>query len=265
MKILLINPNRELFPYPVIPLGLCYVASSLRESGFDVKFLDLAFSYRIKQDIEKTLKSFQPDAVGISVRNIDNGEFLSTVYYLSDVKNIIEICREISRAVIFIGGSAVNISPLLLFQELNPDFAIAGDGERTASQLLNRLKEGSDISDTSGLVYMKNGKIKFNLPERRYDYGFNILSKVYQWVSLKEYLKRGGIVPIQTKRGCHFNCIYCSYNRIEGTEFRLKPVPLVLDEIEEVIKNTGIRTFEFVDSVFNHPESDTIKLLEGIL
>ena len=39
MKILLISVNREKMPYPVFPLGMAYLAKTLREAGHAIEVL----------------------------------------------------------------------------------------------------------------------------------------------------------------------------------------------------------------------------------
>ena len=72
MRVLLINSNRFKQPWPVIPFGLCCVASAVEEAGHEVKFLDLCFSRNPTRDIGQTVETFDPDVVGVSIRNIDN-------------------------------------------------------------------------------------------------------------------------------------------------------------------------------------------------
>lgn len=60
---------------------------------------------------------------------------------------------------------------------------------------------------------------------------------------------------IQTKRGCVFRCRYCTYPLLEGREHRLRDPEDVADEIEELVERSRVRSFFFVDSVFNLPAS----------
>ena len=72
-KILLINSNRLKHPWPVIPFGLCYIATILEANGsHNVCFLDLCFSLDCNEDIQKAVRNFVPDVIGISIRNIDD-------------------------------------------------------------------------------------------------------------------------------------------------------------------------------------------------
>lgn len=72
-KVLLINSNRFKHPWPVIPFGLCYIATVMETDGNnEVHFLDLCFSSDCEEDIQKAIRCFVPDVIGISIRNIDD-------------------------------------------------------------------------------------------------------------------------------------------------------------------------------------------------
>ncbi|MCK4505728.1 MAG: cobalamin-dependent protein, partial [Candidatus Aegiribacteria sp.] len=86
MKILLISSNRERHPWPIPPIGACYVASSLEHSGFDVQLLDILFSENPSSAITEKIRRFLPDMVAVSIRNIDNVDQQSPYFYLTDVK-----------------------------------------------------------------------------------------------------------------------------------------------------------------------------------
>ena len=59
-------------------------------------------------------------------------------------------------------------------------------------------------------------------------------------------------VPIQTKTGCQFQCVYCTYPKIEGSTCRLKEPGSIADAVMRFTAE-GLRDIEFVDSVFNAP------------
>jgi radical SAM superfamily enzyme YgiQ (UPF0313 family) len=69
----------------------------------------------------------------------------------------------------------------------------------------------------------------------------------------KLYYKWGGAGNIQTKRGCGFNCIYCTYPHIEGRCLRLRSAEGVVDEMEYLVYKLGQKRVYIVDSVFNNP------------
>ena len=74
MQILLISANRERMPFPVAPLGLAYIAGTLKREGYTVRVVDLCFSSDIQADLTQILEDFHPHLIGISLRNLDNSE-----------------------------------------------------------------------------------------------------------------------------------------------------------------------------------------------
>lgn len=78
-------------------------------------------------------------------------------------------------------------------------------------------------------------------------------------------MRYGGYGAIQTKRGCMFDCIYCSYPILEGNSYRYRSPQSIVDEMQEMKEKSGIRYFYFVDSVFSFPEHHARMVCEEII
>ena len=85
-RVLLINSNIEIFPYPVAPLGIALVATSIKKE-YNVKVFDAAYS--TENDLLQIIEDFKPDYIGISIRNIDNVTMRKCTWYLEDIKTTI--------------------------------------------------------------------------------------------------------------------------------------------------------------------------------
>src|SRR6185295_11905652 len=70
---------------------------------------------------------------------------------------------------------------------------------------------------------------------------------------VSRYYERGGCMNVQTKRGCCFDCVFCSYPLIEGTKVRMRTPESVVDEIADLSDRFGVRHVFFVDNIFNFP------------
>ena len=129
-KVLLINSNRFKHPWPVIPFGLCYVAAALENFGnHNVRFLDLCFSANCEGDIKNTIRSFVPEIIGISIRNIDDTGGYKVHFLLEDVKNdVIDNCKKEFAGPIVIGGPSVGISGIEMLEYFDLEYAVRGDG-----------------------------------------------------------------------------------------------------------------------------------------
>ena len=70
-------------------------------------------------------------------------------------------------------------------------------------------------------------------------------------------------VPVQSKLGCHFRCVYCTYRKIEGSSYRLFERESVAEAIRS-LSASGVRNIEFVDNVFNSPYEHALTLCEDL-
>jgi radical SAM superfamily enzyme YgiQ (UPF0313 family) len=280
MNVLLVNPNREQMPWPVVPVGLCTVATALERAGHDVSVLDLTFSRDLKRDLVARVRERSPELVGLTIRNIDNCNFESPHFYLEEIRDqIVRPLREAgSKASIVIGGSAVNVSPGDTLTYLEADYALVGEGEDAMPELATALETKTDVRRVKGLLAPGGGStsllpildtgrlVRGEPPTGRavvHDFTSSARSDAFRWIDLKKYATHGGPYPIQSKRGCALKCSYCVYNNIEGHAYRLRSAAEVVDEIEEAVAH-GARSVDFVDSTFNLPLSHARAICEEL-
>jgi len=251
MKILLISVNRERMPFPVFPLGVAYLAGRLREEDYPVEVMDLCFSQDPQADLEHILQRVEPDLIGLSLRNLDNLTYPASVSYLKEVEEVISICRQLSSSRLVIGGSGFSIAPTDLLAHLNVDFGIVGEGEEVLLRLVNSLEKNLPIPSSPHLL------VKDHSPPRMVKGArVSTLSAPDRTLFQAErYLEEGGMLNLQTKRGCPFSCIYCTYPLLEGKKVRLREVNEVIEEIRHLIQEQGTDYIYFVDDIFNYPPS----------
>ena len=103
MKVLLISPNIEFLPDPVFPLGLACIAGALKANQTPYRVLDLCFEDDYESAISGSIGSFEPDIVGLSLRNVDNVSYPNYVSYLSFYRRIIQVVKQYSRCVVVVG------------------------------------------------------------------------------------------------------------------------------------------------------------------
>ena len=246
-KILLISANTHTNPYPVYPLGLSYIASAIKRQlpHFQIRIIDLLIN--TNQELEQVIKEFNPDRVGISLRNIDDIDSQTGQSFVEGYKSIIRTIRSLSKAEIIIGGAGFSIYPIKLFEFLEPDFGIYGEGEDSLCRLLTCLETETDYKEIGNLVYNENGKTIFN---NRITY-YQDIQVEYEPNLLDYYWQNSGMLNVQTKRGCPFKCIYCTYPIIEGKKVRTLNIDNIIDSIKKFYETKGIDYIFFTDSVFN--------------
>ncbi len=252
MKILLISTNRNTLPMPVMPIGGCIVAHAAERAGHTVYFLDLMFTKNPLAEIESAQSRWKPDVVALSVRNIDNNDMRGTVFFLDDLQSIVNTIRSRTCAPIILGGAALGVMPEQILRLASATCAVVGDGEMVFPQLLDRISRDEPFSDLPGVAYIENGAFHRNSSTVA---GFSTTCSApdyHRWLNTPAYLSQMATVPIQTKTGCQFQCVYCTYPKIEGSNCRLKEPGSIADAVVRLAAS-GLRYIEFVDSVFNAP------------
>lgn len=263
---LLVSTNTERQPYPVVPNGLAAVASSLEHAGHEVELLDLCFARAPAMVAGAAARRFKPDVVGVSVRNIDNSDAVALQHYTPEAAQVVRELRAASPrgSPLLAGGAAFGVAPEALFTELGVDYAVAGDGERAGVALVAALAAGEQPGAIPGLVRRDAGEIAFTPPGEDADLDSLPPPALARWVDLKRYQRRGATVPVQTKRGCVYRCVYCTYRNVEGFGYRTRSPALVADEIAALRRDAGVRHVDFVDSTFNSPPGHAIEVCEEI-
>ena len=252
MKILLVSTNRNTLPMPVMPIGACVIAHASERSGHTVHLLDLMFTRYATTEVESAVTGFQPDVVGLSVRNIDNNDMRNTVFFLDDLRKIVDAIRTRTGAPIFLGGAAMGVMPEEILRLGDVSGGVIGDGEVVFPLLADRISRGGDFRDIPGIAYFDNGTFHRNPPAAIGNPAACPAPDYHRWLNTAAYRSHLATVPIQTKTGCQFQCVYCTYPKIEGCAYRLKEPDSVAEAVARIAA-TGLRDIEIVDSVFNAP------------
>jgi radical SAM superfamily enzyme YgiQ (UPF0313 family) len=260
VKVLLISANAERIHVAPLPLGLSCVVAAVRRAGHEARMIDLMAGGESRSLIGKTVESFRPDVIGISVRNIDDQNMEKPRFLLEGVKEVVEECRRLSRATIVLGGAGYSIFPESALDYLGADMGIQGEGEAAFPALLERLQEKADLRGTPGL-YLRH----FGLQgDRRYSKSLDPFPPPGVPVLPPSSSLEETWVPVQTSRGCPMACTYCSTPAIECRTIRKRSPEKSVEELSRHVK-AGFRNFYFVDNVFNLPLAHARALCEKII
>ena len=252
MKILLISTNRNNLPMPVMPIGACIIAHAAERAGHTVFFLDLMFTRDPLSEIESVLTRCKPDVVGLSVRNIDNNDMRGTVFFMNDLLGVVDVIRKRTGAPIIMGGAALGVMPEQILRLLPGVIAVVGDGEMVFPRLLDRISRDEPFSDLPGVACIENGVFHRNSSDASVFSTICPAPDYHRWLNTPAYRSQMATVPVQTKTGCQFQCVYCTYPMIEGSTCRLKEPGSVADAVAGFAA-AGLPDVEIVDSIFNAP------------
>ncbi len=249
-KVLLVNTNTEQAPYPIPPVGLCLIASSIA-NDFTVSIYDGTFDKGV--GLRNVIQEFNPDFIGVSIRNIDNVIMNDCSYYMQGIQEtFIQPIHSVTDVPLILGGSGFSIFPEQLLDFCRADYGIIGEAEKSFPLLLNALINKEDPGSISGVICNTENQFAHKEPDFNNSFPDITIPAIDQLIDFNPYRERSSY-PIQTKRGCAFGCLYCTYPKLEGKEYRLRSPEAVVNEMISAKERLGNVLFEFIDSTFNMP------------
>ena len=173
--------------------GLLAVAAAIPRDRYEVILTD--------ENIEDIDFDLQADLVGISAMT----SYVNRGYEIADAFR--------PRGVPVVMGG---VHPSFMTHEAlrHGDAVVLGEAELVLAKLLDDLERGPDARRVSGRPLHS----MVGLPMPRYDL-----------VKRNRYVNR---TFVQTSRGCHQGCTFCSEPLMNGLKFRYRPVDEVIREVE---------------------------------
>lgn len=239
MKVLLIQPEYK-GSWPAPPLGLGYIASSLRVRGHTVDLIDLTLEPMSKDRFQSKVRTTDPDLVGISLM----------VKALPAVKQTISYIREVKDVKVVIGGPQVTIEPEFTLKYVNADYAVVGEGEDFMDNLTNpiiRNKQRKNIDEFPFPAWDLIPPSRYNIRP--------VLTPV----------KSSPIAPIITTRGCPYSCSFCGGPLVWGKTFRMRSAENIVDEIQMLKEKHGVREIFISDDNFTLVKNHAISLCKEMI
>ena len=259
MRLLVVATNRESLPVAVAPLGSLCIVAAARAAGHAVEFLDLGLVALPPRALRRALATGAPQVVALSIRNLDNCFMLAPRSYTDEVRRWTDTVRQSFTGPLILGGGGFSVSPRGWLRQVAADAGVVGEGERVFIELLRRLEAQRALDGMPGVITANSSKPGLAYaPAEPIRELSELAPPAHELCRYPKYLRRGGSVSVQTKRGCPFGCIYCMYPQLEGRRYRLRPPEAVADEIQTVVNRSESRHFFFVDSVFNDPRAHAL-------
>jgi anaerobic magnesium-protoporphyrin IX monomethyl ester cyclase len=249
----------------VYPIGIVSLAGHLQKSGHQVELLDMNLEADQFGPLQEKLTAFRPEAVGLSLRNIDPLGNKTSSLIPPFVVTARLVRAMLPQALLIVGGTGFSLFPERIMCEVPQlDYGIAGEGERSFPALLADLSYPQTVP---GLCWRQGEQICLNPPDQGVDMAAYLPPDRSLWNpapyrGLNNYVP---VVGIETKRGCPLTCAYCVYPRLQGRCLRCRTAGGVVDEIESLGRDFGITNFHFNDSVLNIPDRHLESICEEIL
>jgi len=269
MRILLISPNRLRLVVPPLPIGVASLAAALKREH-EVAVLDFMFADEPLSELGRTLQEFQPEVIGVSLRNLDNQESRHPVTYFPEVKDLIAQLHRQTAAPVVMGGAAFSIVPRALMDYLDADFGLVGEGEEALAAFIRAYQGQAPWDQVPGLIRRQGDAWQENPPQRVLHLetlpppALELFTpRLYE--EAQGSAKLPGMIPVQTRRGCPMRCIYCTTRLLEGRQVRAWPPEEVAAWLTAWHQKWGLTRFYFVDNMFNHPLDYARRLCRAII
>lgn len=259
MRVLLVSPNRDVVGGPVAPLGIAILASALEENH-QLKIIDLAYSKSWEKTVIEVLALFQPEIILISIRNIDNSDFLNYQNYLPYYVELVRLLRSYSTAKIILGGAGFSIAPKEIMYMIKSDYGIIGSGDTSLPKLITAIELKKSIMEVNNVLYWDSEKLLGTSIEDIYS---NTFVRPNRKTIERSFLEYGDLGNIEVTRGCVYKCIYCSIPKMTK-KFYVRQIEDVIDELREM-KEQGFKKIFFVDNILNFSKSFFEELCKKIL
>ncbi len=221
----------------------------------DAKLEALTFQ-NVLSRINERLNGKQPTIIGVTNSN--------TTLIDYDLDFIGRLKRHYPETPIVIGGPHVSALPeetLGKCKEL--DVVCKFEGTETLIELYdfyNSRKEIQNLNDIRGIAFreLKNGTI-INNPNRPKGKVSSLALCRSRW----EDFPKADTYYIFTAIGCPYQCSYC-FNMTQRS-FGVKPVDVVIDELNYLINHNGMKYFTFADATFGVNRNHTKNLLQMMI
>ena len=232
---------------PIAPLSLDYIASSTIKANIETDLLDLCLTIEPDKLMKEYFSRNNPELIGITFRNTDDCFWPSADWFVPEFKSTIEKIHKLTNKPIVVGGVGFSIFARQIFEYIDIDFGIRGDGEIAIVKLFEQLQGSRNFSEVPGLLYRQDNEIVVNPPSWPEPLS---LQTERNFIDNYSYFKLAGQCGIETKRGCNRNCIYCADPNAKGTKLRLRNPSEIVDEIQALL-NQKVDVLHICDSEFN--------------
>lgn len=266
---------------PNPPLGLAYIAASIRAAGYRYAVIDAAGEaldaispYPDREDLMVQGLSFGEIAQRVPADTTVIGLtcMFSTLWPLT--RRVAEACRKrFPDALLVLGGEHGTAVPDNVLHHSPFDVVVLGEGEETFVKLIRALDSGAPLSGVNGIAYLDGGDV-FNtkLSRRRRDIDAIPLP---DWDSfpIEQYISRhqingvniGRSMPLLATRGCPYQCTFCSSPSMWTRRYIPRDPTLLVDEMELWRAKYGVTNFDFQDLTAIVKRSWAIEFCEELL
>ncbi len=248
------------FTYDEIYLGAAIIAARLRDAGHRVEVIDCAVDCPTLTTLAGHIRTMQPRMVAIPA-------IYGTV---ANVYRIAQLARRLGVPRVVVGGLPASFAWQRLLAECPAiDLCVLGEGELA----MDRLAAGDDPASVPGVARRNGGLSVCSGEPQRLERLEDNPRPARELFPLRQYrtwsfLRSGWVqsTTVETKRGCAFDCDFCTQSPKEGRRLRTRRPEHVVAELAHIRRrHPGIQRVMIVDNDFFTPMDQGRGILEGIV
>jgi radical SAM superfamily enzyme YgiQ (UPF0313 family) len=271
MRILIVAPkytcrSGEFYQFP---LGLGYIISALKRSGFDVHVLNCNDSTETSgQQVVRAVRDVDPAICatgGLSP-------------FLPDIQQIFRAAR-LAKPDIFniAGGGALSSDPEAGPKVMDIDAGVIGEGEETIVELARAVQAGTDLNAVAGIVFRAKDDRVVRTRSRPSIVDLGAIAwPDYKALGFDKMLDRQlpsdnyfyqdrdrpRAIDMITSRSCPYRCTFCFHPT--GKVYRERPLDDFFQELDFLVSRYDIKMVALVDELFSLKRARLLEFCERI-
>lgn len=241
------------------PLTLAYTAAVAEERGHQVTLIDaVALDWAPTHTCDMIVAA-EPDCVGV---------LTATPSIADDLALATAVKEAAPHATVLLLGPHAALFRKDALRNSAADAVVRGEPEYVVADVLERLSAGARFDGILGLTHRWHDELLeeadrpaiADLDALPFPARHLLPVDAYQSavVGLKPF------TTILASRGCHYTCTYCPYPVGQGSTWRSRSAENVVDEVEHVVREYGVKEILFRDPLFTSDRRRAVRIANGI-
>lgn len=237
--------------------GSLILATKLLQDGFSVKVLRFGEFTSWERNYPKFIQQITTRILELSPKCV-SFYCLCATYHI-----VLRIARELRlrnpKIQLILGGPQATLTAADTLKSMDYiDYVCAGEGENTVVPFFRALllENGRGLDRIPGLYYRRGDSIVSNpfcIPLTDLEtipYWDDRLLLPQMGIQESDITSDSYCMPIDTGRGCPYNCTFCSTSLVWNRKYRLKSAERIIQDINYFHEKYGIRSFDVAHDAF---------------
>jgi anaerobic magnesium-protoporphyrin IX monomethyl ester cyclase len=249
---------------PIQPMGLLYLAASLRRAGHHVQIIDGEVDRLENDTIAQMVAAERPTMLGITATTAQATQAFALARSVKAVS---------PDTFVVLGGAHASSLPVLSMEEAPAlDAVVFGEGDLTILELVDRVRDRTSLAGVAGVAYRDGDQIVVN-PGRELIADLDSLPfPAWDLIPMHKYIastwfpnKVKQYANIFTSRGCPYGCVFCGARKTWTRKFRARSAENIVAEIREIVDRYHIPNFFFSDDLFTLDRKRVVEVCTRLL